>query len=221
MTRRLSCSGLQDIPRIPLENKAILSVFDSTDRLRPPSQTRDQGKVRRSWRPWRRGGSILRHFDSGLPAASSLAAARCALPCPGPAKLGHWEIGEGLRTAVSPKPRLVVRGFRSAVASAIFVMYKECDCQEFRAASGETGLAWCSAPGRRCAARASDFSCVTTKAVSGPLSPRSNSYSPRAWDNPADRGSGGEGTPLPGAGQRAFDVPGLVVDDPPKPSRAG
>ncbi len=86
-------------------------------------------------------------------------------------------------------------------------------------ASGRTGLAWCSAPGRCCAARAFGSSCITTKAVSGPLSTYPTPVERRAWGNPADRGSAARPESGTSACRRAFDVPGLVVDDPPRQSK--
>ena len=58
-----------------------------------------------------------------------------------------------------------------------------------RKRSGGTGLARCSAPGRRCAARAFGLPSITGKAVSAPLSQQLHARAAAGWNDPANRGS--------------------------------
>ena len=57
--------------------------------------------------------------------------------------------------------------------------------------SGRSGLAGCSASGRRCAARAPDLPCIPGKAVSDPLIDAWYRNYPAVWNDLAPRGPPG------------------------------
>ena len=73
--------------------------------------------------------------------------------------------------------------------------------------SRRTGLARCPAPGRCCAARASGWSCVTTKAVSGPLLPRGRGCACRVLGQPRGSGFAACASPSPGGGPESLRCP--------------
>jgi hypothetical protein len=74
-------------------------------------------------------------------------------------------------------------------------------------ASGRPGLARCSAPGRRCAVRAYGFSCITTKAVSGPLIPRKMPGMRAGLAQPRRSGFRPHAGHLPGGGPESLRCP--------------
>ena len=165
-----------------------------------PTRARRAWWRRSTWRPGRRDGRGPASSLHGAEVAAEERLARGRLlrtpaqkrsPRGAPAwcRVGRCSTARARQSPDSPArmPSSRGAGARDGLPNAQGIVYPWCGASISE--SGRNGLARCSAPGRRCAARAFRFASDTRKAVPERRYRRRVLPSATAWDNPANRGS--------------------------------